>query len=608
MKKEIIKILTSFVLFLVALLMPIDNQIIKIAIYVIAYLVVGFEVLKEAIENIFKGEVFDENFLMAIATIGAFAIGEYPEAVTVMLLYQVGETFQDYAVDNSKKSIENLMNIRPDFANVLRENAEIKVNPEEIKVGEIIIVKPGEKIPLDGKIIDGESMLDTTALTGESVPRKANPGDNVFSGCINQTGLLRIQVTKEFGESTVSKILNLVENAEDKKSKSENFITKFAKYYTPVVVILAVIIAIVPPIIIKEANFTEWLYRALSFLVVSCPCALVISIPLSFFAGIGGASKIGVLIKGGNYLEALANVNTVVFDKTGTLTKGVFEVQKVEEVGAPKQDIIKYSAYAENYSNHPIAVSIKKAYNEKIDEKLISDINEISGKGISVKIENKQVLVGNEKLMQENNIEYTKCNEIGTVVYVSIENKYSGYILISDEIKEDSFKAIKELKDNKKQTIMLTGDKKEVGEDVAKKLGIDKVYTELLPDGKVKKVEELIKQKNGTLAFVGDGINDAPVLALSDIGIAMGGLGSDAAIEAADIVIMTDEPSKVNKAIKISKKTMRIVKQNIVFAISIKALVLILSAVGITTMWEAVFADVGVSVIAVLNAIRILKK
>lgn len=436
MKKEIIKILTSFVLFLVALLMPIDNQIIKIAIYVIAYLVVGFEVLKEAIENIFKGEVFDENFLMAIATIGAFAIGEYPEAVTVMLLYQVGETFQDYAVDNSKKSIENLMNIRPDFANVLRENAEIKVNPEEVKVGEIIIVKPGEKIPLDGKIIDGESMLDTTALTGESVPRKANTGDNVFSGCINQTGLLRIQVTKKFGESTVSKILNLVENAEDKKSKSENFITKFAKYYTPVVVILAVIIAIVPPIIIKEANFTEWLYRALSFLVVSCPCALVISIPLSFFAGIGGASKIGVLIKGGNYLEALANVNTVVFDKTGTLTKGVFEVQKVEEVGAPKQDIIKYSAYAENYSNHPIAVSIKKAYNEKIDEKLISDINEISGKGISVKIENKQVLVGNEKLMQENNIEYTKCNEIGTVVYVSIENKYSGYILISDEIKE----------------------------------------------------------------------------------------------------------------------------------------------------------------------------
>lgn len=608
MKKEIIKILTSFVLFLVALLMPIDNQIIKIAIYVIAYLVVGFEVLKEAIENIFKGEVFDENFLMAIATIGAFAIGEYPEAVTVMLLYQVGETFQDYAVDNSKKSIENLMNIRPDFANVLRENAEIKVNPEEVKVGEIIIVKPGEKIPLDGKIIDGESMLDTTALTGESVPRKANIGDNVFSGCINQTGLLRIQVTKKFGESTVSKILNLVENAEDKKSKSENFITKFAKYYTPVVVILAVIIAIVPPIIIKEANFTEWLYRALSFLVVSCPCALVISIPLSFFAGIGGASKIGVLIKGGNYLEALANVNTVVFDKTGTLTKGVFEVQKVEEVGAPKQDIIKYSAYAENYSNHPIAVSIKKAYNEKIDEKLISDINEISGKGISVKIENKQVLVGNEKLMQENNIEYTKCNEIGTVVYVSIENKYSGYILISDEIKEDSFKAIKELKDNKKQTIMLTGDKKEVGEDVAKKLGIDKVYTELLPDGKVKKVEELIKQKNGTLAFVGDGINDAPVLALSDIGIAMGGLGSDAAIEAADIVIMTDEPSKVNKAIKISKKTMRIVKQNIIFAISIKALVLILSAVGITTMWEAVFADVGVSIIAVLNAIRILKK
>lgn len=608
MKKDIIKILTALVLLLVALLLPTNNQIIKIAIYVIAYLVVGFEVLKEAIENIFKGEVFDENFLMAIATIGAFAIGEYPEAVAVMLFYQVGETFQEYAVDNSKKSIENLMNIRPDFANVLRENAEIKVNPEEVKVGETIIVKPGEKIPLDGKIIDGESMLDTTALTGESVPRKVNTGDNVFSGCINQTGLLKIHVTKEFEESTVSKILNLVENAEDKKSKSENFITKFAKYYTPVVVVLAVIIAVVPPIVIKEANFTEWLYRALSFLVVSCPCALVISIPLSFFAGIGGASKIGVLIKGGNYLEALANVNTVVFDKTGTLTKGVFEVQKVEEVGAIKQDIIKYAAYAENYSNHPIAVSIKKAYNEKIDDKLISNINEISGKGISVKIEDKQVLVGNEKLMQENNIEYTKCNEIGTVVYVAIENKYAGYILIADEIKEDSFKAIKELKDNKKHTIMLTGDKKEVGEDVAKKLGIDKVYTELLPDGKVKEVEKLINQKNGTLAFVGDGINDAPVLALADIGIAMGGLGSDAAIEAADIVIMTDEPSKINKAIKISKKAMRIVKQNIVFAISIKILVLILSAIGIATMWEAVFADVGVSVIAVLNAIRILKK
>ena len=607
MKKEIIKILISLVLFLIALLMPIDNQIIKITIYVIAYLVVGFEVLKEAIENIFKGKVFDENFLMVIATIGAFAIGEYPEAVTVMLLYQVGEMFQDYAVDNSKKSIEDLMNIRPDFANVLRENAEVKVNPEEIKVGEIIIVKPGEKIPLDGKIIDGESMIDTTALTGEPVPKKANIGENVFSGCINQTGLLKIQVTKKFGESTVSKILNLVENAEEKKSKSENFITKFAKYYTPIVVILAVIIAIIPPIIIKEANFKEWLYRSLSFLVVSCPCALVISIPLSFFAGIGRASKIGVLIKGGNFLETLANVNTVVFDKTGTLTKGVFEVQKVEGLGVAKQDIIKYAAYAENYSNHPIAISIKKAYNEKIDDKLISDINEISGKGISVKIENKQVLVGNEKLMQENNIEYIKCNEIGTVVYVALESKYAGYILISDEIKEDSFKAIKELKDNKKQTIMLTGDKRNVGEAVAKKLEIDKVYTELLPDEKVKKVEELIEQKSGILAFVGDGINDAPVLALSDIGIAMGGLGSDAAIEAADVVIMTDEPSKINKAIKISKKTMRIVKQNIVFAISIKVLVLVLSAVGIATMWKAVFADVGVSVIAVLNAIRILK-
>ena len=610
MKKEIIKILTSFVLFLVALLMPIDNQIIKIAIYVIAYLVVGFEVLKEAIENIFKGEVFDENFLMAIATIGAFAIGEYPEAVTVMLLYQVGETFQDYAVDNSKKSIENLMNIRPDFANVLRENAEIKVNPEEVKVGEIIIVKPGEKIPLDGKIIDGESMLDTTALTGESVPRKANTGDNVFSGCINQTGLLRIQVTKKFGESTVSKILNLVENAEDKKSKSENFITKFAKYYTPTVVIIAVLLAFIPPIILKDfSTFSVWLYRALSFLVVSCPCALVISIPLSFFGGIGGASKMGILIKGSNYLEALANTETVVFDKTGTLTEGIFEVQDIYAEGIEKDELLRIVAHAENYSNHPIAKSVKKAYNKEIDEKIIKNPQELSGKGIWAKIDEKDILVGNEKLMLEEKIDFKKCDEVGTILYVAIDKKYVGYVLIADKIKQDSPKTIRELKAmNIKETVMLTGDKKEVGEYVAKKLNMDKVYTELLPDGKVEKVEELLKQKSekGKLVFVGDGINDAPVLTISDIGVAMGGLGSDAAIEAADIVIMTDETSKISKAINLSKKTMRIVRENIIFAIFVKIAVLVLTAFGASTMWEAVFADVGVSVIAIINALRML--
>ena len=608
--KEGIKIVIAFILFIIALVINFPNEWINKGLYIIAYLIVGFEVVSEAVENIFKGKVFDENFLMTIATIGAFAIGEFPEAVAVMLFYQVGELFQSYAVDKSRKSIASLMDIRPDYANVKRNNEISKINPGEVKIGETIIVKPGEKIPLDGKIVKGNSMLDTSALTGESLPREVKEKDEVLSGCINQNGLLEIEVTKEFGESTVSKILDLVENASSKKSKSENFITKFAKYYTPAVVIIAVFLAVIPTLVIEGAEFTDWLYRALTFLVVSCPCALVISIPLGFFGGIGGASKKGILVKGSNYLEALSNSEIVVFDKTGTLTKGVFEVQKIEPVGISKEQLIKYAAYAENYSNHPISVSIKKAYGEEINTNLISKTEELSGRGVVARIEDRKVFAGNEKLMQEKNIKYTKCNEVGTIVYIAINNEFAGYIVISDEIKEDSKKAIDDLKKNNiKQTVMLTGDRKDVGESVAKELGIDKVYTELLPDGKVEKVEQLLKEKTekGKLVFVGDGINDAPVLALADIGIAMGGLGADSAIEAADIVIMTDEPSKINIAMKISKKTMRIVKQNIVFAIGIKIAVLILSAFGLSTMWEAVFADVGVSVIAIINSLRALK-
>ena len=612
MKKRGIKIIISAILFVLALVIPFSNEWINNGLFIISYLVVGFEILKKAVRNIFRGKVFDENFLMAVATIGAFAIGEFPEAVAVMLFYQVGELFQSYAVDKSRKSIASLMDIRPDYANIEKDGKVEKVDPDEVKIGDIIIVKTGEKIPLDGVVVEGTSSLDTMALTGESVPRVVKTEDEVLSGCINKDGLLKIRVTKEFGESTVSKILDLVENASSKKSKSENFITKFAKYYTPTVVIIAVLLAFIPPIILKDfSTFSVWLYRALSFLVVSCPCALVISIPLSFFGGIGGASKMGILIKGSNYLEALANTETVVFDKTGTLTEGIFEVQDIYAEGIEKDELLRIVAHAENYSNHPIAKSVKKAYNKEIDEKIIKNPQELSGKGIWARIDEKDILVGNEKLMLEEKIDFKKCDEVGTILYVAIDKKYVGYVLIADKIKQDSSKTIRELKAmNIKETVMLTGDKKEVGEYVAKKLNMDKVYTELLPDGKVEKVEELLKQKseNGKLVFVGDGINDAPVLTISDIGVAMGGLGSDAAIEAADIVIMTDEPSKINKAIKISKKAMRIVKQNIVFAISIKALVLVLSAVGIATMWEAVFADVGVSVIAVLNAIRILKK
>ena len=611
MKKKAIKIIIALISYAISMVIKFENEWINNGIFIISYIIVGFEIVKKAIRNIFRGKVFDENFLMTVATIGAFGIGEYPEAVAVMLFYQVGELFQSYAVDKSRKSIASLMDIRPDFANLWQDGDIKKVDPDEVKIGDKIIVKPGEKIPLDGIILEGKTTLDTKALTGESSPREVVEGEEVLSGCINLNGVIKVEVKKEYGESTVSKILELVENASSKKSKSENFITKFAKYYTPIVVIIAVILAIVPPLILGIETFSDWIYRALSFLVVSCPCALVISIPLSFFGGIGGASKMGILVKGSNYLEALSHAEIVVFDKTGTLTKGVFEVQKIEPVQISKEELLEVVAYAENYSNHPISESIKQVYERKIKENEINDYQELSGLGITAKIKGKEVLVGNEKLMNTRKIEFEKCNEIGTILYVAIENKYAGYILISDTIKEDAKTTIHELKKNNiKQTVMLTGDRKKVGENVAEKLGMDKVYTDLLPADKVEKVEELLKAKSekGKLVFVGDGINDSPVLTLADIGIAMGGLGADSAIEAADIVIMTDEPSKLIKAIKLSKKTMRIVRENIIFAIFVKIVVLVLTAVGVSTMWEAVFADVGVSIIAILNALRALRK
>ena len=611
MKKKLYKIIISALLFIIALAVPFQNIWINRVIYLISYIIVGFEILKKAVRNIKRGKVFDENFLMSVATIGAFAIQEFPEAVAVMLFYQIGELFQDYAVDKSRKSISDLMDLRPDYANVLRNGKEEKIDPDGVKIDEIIIVKPGEKVPLDGVIIEGNSFIDTKGLTGEPKPRRVAESNEILSGCINLEGILKIRVKKEYDESTVSKILELVENASSKKSKSEKFITKFAKYYTPIVVIVAVFLALIPPLIIKNATFSDWLYRALSFLVVSCPCALVISIPLSFFGGIGGASKNGILIKGSNYLEALSNLETVVFDKTGTLTEGVFKVQKINSIGISDEDLLEIAAYAEWYSNHPIAKSVKQEYSKNVEEVKIKNVKEITGKGILASIDEKQVLIGNEKLMQEYNINYEKSKEVGTILYIAIDNVFSGTILISDKIKDDSVKCIELIKTNGiKQTIMLTGDKKEIAENISKKLGIDKVHSELLPDEKVKKMEELLKNKtqNKKIAFVGDGINDAPVLALADIGIAMGGLGSDSAIEAADIVIMTDEPSKISIAIKISKKTMKIVRENIIFAITIKIIVLILSALGIATMWEAVFADVGVAIIAILNSLRMLNK
>ena len=609
MTKRLWRIIIGAAVLVAATIINFNNEWLQIALFIISYIIVGGDVVKRAVKNIFKGQVFDENFLMSIATIGAFFIGEYPEGVAVMLFYQVGELFQSYAVGKSRKSIASLMDIRPDYANVKRGDEVIKIDPDEVQIGDIIVIKPGERVPLDGKVIEGNSMVDTSALTGESVPREVEVGHEILSGCININGVITAEVTKEYGESTVSKILDLVENASSKKSQSEQFITKFARYYTPIVVILAVFIAIIPPLVIEGATFSDWIYRALAFLVVSCPCALVVSIPLSFFGGIGGASRKGILVKGSNYLEALAETEIIVFDKTGTLTKGVFNVQEVHPKGVSREELLELTAYAESYSNHPISSSLKQAYGKEIDNGRISDVEEISGHGVIATVDGKKVMAGNIKLMKKKNIAYFDGELIGTVVHVAVDNQYAGYIVIADEVKPDSAQAIMELKAaNIKQTVMLTGDNKNVGSKVAKELGLDKVYAELLPADKVEKLEELFlqKSKKGKLAFVGDGINDAPVLARADIGIAMGGLGSDAAIEAADIVIMTDEPSKIATAIKISKKTLKIASQNTVFAIGIKIIVLILSAFGITTMWAAIFADVGVTIIAVLNAFRAL--
>ncbi|RII33808.1 cadmium-translocating P-type ATPase [Clostridium chromiireducens] len=609
-KSEIIRFAIGALIFGVATAMKFPS-VIELVLYLISYVLIGGEVVLGALRNIRRGQVFDENFLMSIATIGAFAIGEYPEGVAVMLFYQIGEMFQDMAVNRSRKSISALMDIRPDFAN-LKINDEIKnVDPEEVKIGDVIIVKPGEKVPLDGKIIEGNSMVDTAALTGESVPRKVGVGDSILSGVINKNGLLTIEVEKEFGDSTVAKILDLVQNASSKKAPTENFITKFARYYTPAVVFAALALAAIPPLVIDGATFSEWVYRALAFLVVSCPCALVVSIPLGFFGGIGGASKNGILVKGGNYLEALNDVEMVVFDKTGTLTKGIFKVTEIKpENNISEDELVACAAYAENYSNHPIATSILRAYGSEIIRDKIKDYEEISGHGVKVILDGKEVLAGNYKLMNKENITYKQVETIGTVVHVAIDKKYAGYIVISDEVKEDSVKAIKALKDiGVKKTVMLTGDNKTVGTKIAKELGLDEVHAELLPDQKVERLEVLFKEKSpkGKIVFVGDGINDAPVLARADIGIAMGGVGSDAAIEAADVVIMTDEPSKIASAIKIAKKTRSIVMQNIVFALGVKVIILVLVAFGLGTMWEAVFGDVGVALLAVLNAMRAMK-
>lgn len=595
----------------------ISNEFINVALpvylifLVLAYIILGGDVVIKAIKNITKGRIFDENFLMSLSTIGAFVIGEYPEAVAVMLFYQIGEYFQDLAVNRSRKSIANLMNIRPDFATVLRNGEQTIVSPKTVSIGEIIVVKPGEKIPLDGIILDGDSMLDTKALTGESVPRTVHKGEEALSGCVNQNGVLTIQVTKEFGESTVSKIIELVENASSRKAPTENFITTFARYYTPVVVIFALILAVAPPLLFN-AEWIEWIHRAFVFLVISCPCALVISIPLTFFGGIGAASKHGVLVKGSNYLESLNNVSTVVFDKTGTLTKGVFKVTEiVPDNGFTVDRILEYGAKAEIYSNHPIAKSIIAAYEKDVDGTNITDYKEISGYGISVTVDNKKILAGNSKLMTAEQIHYRPCNKAGTKVYVAVDGKYAGCILITDEIKEDSKRAIAELKRiGIEKTVMLTGDDEMIGKAVSRKLGLDEYYAQLLPDQKVLKLEELDSQKplKSKLAFIGDGINDAPVLARADVGIAMGGIGSDAAIEAADVVLMTDEPSKLVEAIEVAKDTKHIVIQNIVLALTVKVIFMVLGAFGIAGMWEAVFGDVGVALIAVMNAMRTLKK
>ena len=611
-KKDLFKIIAGVLVFIFAFYQEatgIESRY-SLIVFIVSYILVGGDVLYKALRNIKTGRIFDENFLMTVATVGAISIGEPSEAVGVMLFYKIGEYLQELAVGKSRKSISDLMQIRPDVANLKVGNSLKVVDPEEVGIGDYIVVKPGEKVPLDGLVVEGNSMVDTSALTGESVLRTVNKGDELLSGFINKNALLTVQVTKDFSESTVSKILDMVENASSKKSKTENFISVFSRYYTPIVVTLAALLAILPPVFIKGALFSEWIHRGLIFLVVSCPCALVLSIPLSYFSGIGVASKHGILIKGSNYLEALRYVDTVVFDKTGTLTEGVFDVVKVRSVDVSEDELMKFASIAEANSNHPIAKSILKYYDKQIDLNKIEEYEEIAAHGIKAKYENSTVLAGNEKLMKTNNIKIERSTEIGTIVYVAVNNKFVGYIVIADKIKEDSKDAIKKIKEQGiKKTVMLTGDNKDVADSVAKRLKLDKVFSNLLPNEKVEKIEELYlsRSEKEKIAFVGDGINDAPVLARVDVGIAMGGLGSDAAIEAADIVIMTDEPSKIAQGIKISKKTYKIVWQNIIFALAVKLIVLILGAAGMASMWEAVFADVGVALIAVLNAMRIMK-
>lgn len=608
MKKLLWRLIISAIFFVSAIIIN-DSQL-KLIMYIISYILAGGDVVKRAIENIKNGQVFDENFLMSVASIGAFFIGEAPEGVGVMLFYQIGEMLQSYAVGQSRRSISSLMDIRPDYANVLRNGEVLTIPPEEVEIGEIIVIKAGERVPLDGIVVEGNSMLDTSALTGESLPREVITGSELLSGCINMNGLLSAKVTKSYSESTVNKILELVENASSRKSKSEKFITRFARVYTPVVVVIAVVLAIIPPLIIKDATFNEWIYRSLAFLVVSCPCALVISVPLSFFGGIGGASRNGILVKGSNYLESLAKTEIIVFDKTGTLTKGVFKVQKIHSEKIKPEELLKLAAYAESYSNHPISLSLKEAYKKDIDIEKISQVEEFSGHGVSAVVENIKILAGNDKLMEKFKIPYNKETSEGTLVHIAADGEYAGYILIADKIKDDAFEAVSALKKhNIKDIVMLTGDSESVAINTARELGIDRVYAGLLPADKVEKVEELISQKSekARLMFVGDGINDAPVLARADVGVAMGALGSDAAIEAADLVIMTDEPSKIAKAIEIAKNTLKIAYQNIIFAISVKVIILVLSTLGLASLWAAVFADVGVTFIVVLNAMRTLR-
>lgn len=609
-QKLLVKTIAGAAVYAAAILTRTEGSLLSLAAFLAAYLIIGGDVLWRAVRNILRGKVFDENFLMSIATIGAFIVGDFAEAVAVMLFYQVGELFQSYAVDQSRKSIAGLMDIRPDYANVQRGERLEKVDPDEVKVDEIIVIKPGERVPLDAVVLSGSSSVDTSALTGESIPRDVEAGDALLSGCINISGLVTARVSKEYGESTVSKILDLVENAGNKKSKSENFITKFAGYYTPVVVIIAALLALIPPLVLPGATFRDWIYRGLIFLVISCPCALVISIPLSFFGGIGGASRRGILVKGSNYLEALSETEIVVFDKTGTLTKGIFQVQQIVPNGIGADALLEIAALAESYSNHPISLSLQKAYGKPIDAARIRDVEEMPGHGVTARVDGAVIAAGNAKLMHRLGVAFAQPEGVyGTLVHVAQGGAYVGYIVIADEVKEDAKRAICELKEaGIRQTVMLTGDTKQIGERVAATLGLDSVYTELLPADKVEKVEALFAEKSprGKLAFVGDGINDAPVLARADIGIAMGALGSDAAIEAADIVIMTDEPSKIATAIRVSKKTLRIVKQNITFALLVKGAVLLLGALGIASMWAAIFADVGVAMLAILNAIRML--